>query len=141
MTLDVLLAPDVFVNASVALGSPPDQVVQRVLGQHPKECAVTKWILARIEAMLLAVPTFKDEAVEPQLRRIVELTRPVATDGEHGPDDWAGALVEAAKAAGVERVVTDHPDLLEQERVDGIEFVSTEAWLLEQALPPPPPAS
>ncbi len=139
MTLDVLLAPDVYVNASVALGSPPDQVVQRVLGRHQGQCAVTKWILERVRAMLHAVPEFKDESVGPQLQRIAELTRAVATDEHHDPEDWAAALVAAARAAGVRRVVTDHPDLVDMEQRDGIEFVPCEAWLLEQAVPPPPP--
>ncbi len=139
MALDVLLAPDVYVNASVALESPPDQVVQRVLGHHPGECAVTAWILERVRAMLHAIPEFKDESVGPQLRRIAELTRAVQVATAHGPEDWADALVEAARAAGVQRVVTDHPDLLEMEHRDGIEFVPCEAWLLERAVPPPPP--
>ena len=35
--VDIILAPDVYVNASVALGSPPEQVVRRVLGKHKGE--------------------------------------------------------------------------------------------------------
>ena len=32
----MILTPDVFVNASVALGSPPEQVIRRVLGPGKK---------------------------------------------------------------------------------------------------------
>jgi hypothetical protein len=35
--------------------------------------------------------------------------------------------------------VTDHPDLLELETSDGVEFMSSEAWLVEAATPPPAP--
>ena len=42
--MDILIAPDVFVNASVAGGSPPEQVARRVLGKEPKP-KTTKWVL------------------------------------------------------------------------------------------------
>jgi hypothetical protein len=48
-------------------------------------------------------------------------------------------LVASARAAGYKRVVTDHPDLADKVEEDGIEFLSSEAWLFEQTLPPPPP--
>jgi hypothetical protein len=35
--------------------------------------------------------------------------------------------------------MTDHPDLADKTEVDGIQFLSTEAWLLEATTPPPPP--
>jgi hypothetical protein len=35
--------------------------------------------------------------------------------------------------------VTDHPDLLSLESVSGVEFMSSEAWLVEAATPPPAP--
>ncbi|MFW5920215.1 MAG: hypothetical protein ACOCUS_00140 [Polyangiales bacterium] len=135
--IDVILAPDVYVNASVALKSPPEQVVQRVLAKHKGECGISKWILERAQQMLKAIPEFKDEAIKPQLQTIIDHTKLVDEDGQHDPNDWAAALVAAAKSAGVERVVTDHPDLLEKETVDGVEFLSCDAWLVEQTTPPP----
>jgi hypothetical protein len=35
-------------------------------------------------------------------------------------------------------VITDHPDLVDKE-ASGVEFMSTEAFLLELMTPPPPP--
>ncbi len=136
--MDVMLAPDVYVNASVALGSPPEQVVQRILGMHKGESTTTRWILDRVAAMLSAIPEFKKEAVDQQIALIKGLVKVVDTDGEHAPDAWQGALAAAAKAAGVSRVITDHPDLIEME-IPGVEFISSEAWLFEQKIPPPPP--
>ncbi|HEY2732513.1 MAG TPA: hypothetical protein VGI70_00935, partial [Polyangiales bacterium] len=63
----------------------------------------------------------------------------IPVSGDHGPDAWADALVAAARAAGATRVVTDHPDLLSIETAHGIEFMSSEAWLVEAATPPPAP--
>lgn len=137
--MDILLAPDVYVNASVALGSAPEQVVQRVLGKHPGKSKTTEWILERVRSMLAAVPEFKKAAVDEQVDRIRGLTQLLDGAGEFAPGAWREALVAAAKAAGVRRVVTDHPDLLELEAAEGVEFLSTEAWLLEAAMPPPPP--
>ncbi|MCS6797273.1 MAG: hypothetical protein NZ898_01870 [Myxococcota bacterium] len=134
-----VLGPDVLVNASVALGSPPERVVNRVLGQHRGESPTTEWILERMGAMLRRVESFRAEAVEQQVALVRSLTRVVADDRKLGPDAWVDALVSAARAGGVPRVVTDHPDLLERGEVGGIEFVSSEAWLLEQQMPPPPP--
>jgi hypothetical protein len=139
MAIDLLLAPDVYVNASVALKSPPEQVVQRVLGRHKGSAPASPWILARVEQMLKAIPEFKDEAIEPQLRTIRDHVKLVDESGDYGPDAWDEALVAAAKEAGVARVITDHPDLLEKETVDGVDFISTESWLVEQSMPPPPP--
>jgi hypothetical protein len=138
--VDVLLAPDVYVNASVALGSPPDKVVQRILGQHKGETSTTRWILKRVEAMLSSIPEFKPDAVRGQLEIIMGLVRIVEEEAEHGPDEWQTALLAAAKAAGAKRVITDHPDLLEVDD-DSVDFVSTEAWLIEQSMPPPPPGT
>ena len=137
--LDIILAPDVYVNASVALGSAPDKVVQRILGQHKGEGKTTEWILERVKAMLGSIPTFKKEAIDVQLSLIRELVEVIDAPGEFDPSDWEKGLVVAAKAAGVKRVVTDHPDLLEQSNADDIEFVSTDGWLVERSLPPPPP--
>jgi hypothetical protein len=136
--LTVLLAPDVYVNASVALGSPPDKVVQRLLGQKKGSTRTTQWILDRVSAMLSRIPEFKPDAVVKQVDLIKSLVTVVDAPGAFGPDAWVDALSAAAKAANVKRVITDHPDLL---AADGssIEFISTEAWLLEQAMPPPPP--
>lgn len=137
--MNVLLAPDVYVNASVALGSPPEKVVQRVLGRHKGETQVSEWVLARVLHMLSAIPEFKHDAVTEQLGLIRSLVK-VQTDGkDFAPGEWESALVDAAKRAGVNRVVTDHPDLLTKELSDGVEFVSTEAFLLELMTPPPPP--
>jgi hypothetical protein len=141
MALDILLAPDVYVNASVALGSPPEQVVQRVLGKHRGASKTTEWVLQRVRSMLAAIPEFKPDAVDSQLALIRGLVQVMQGGASFGPDAWAPALVDAAKRAGVARVVTDHPDLLEKESIDGVEFLSTEAWLLEARMPPPPPAS
>lgn len=139
--MDVLLAPDVFVNASVALGSPPEQVVQRVLGrQKGGKAKTTEWVLARVRHMLSSVPEFKKDAVDQQLSLIRSMME-VMADGNDSfaPGEWELALVAAAKQAGANRVVTDHPDLLEHEVTDGVEFVSTEAFLLELVMPPPAP--
>jgi len=135
----VILAPDIYVNASVALGSPPEQVARRVLGSPQNSGKTTEWILARVRQMLSGVPAFKDDAVENQLRLIRGLVQVLADDRPHAPEQWVEALTAAAKAAGVRRVVTDHPDLLEIETSDGVEFMSSEAWLLEVGTPPPPP--
>jgi len=140
--VDIVLGPDVYVNASVAIGSPPDKVVQRVLGQKKGQSKTTPWVLDRVAAMLNALTAsgvFKKEAVDQQVALIKQLVTVVEPSGKLGPDDWAAGLVATAKAAGAKRVVTDHPDLLAKEKVDGIEFISSEAWLLEQAMPPPPP--
>lgn len=140
--MNIVLGPDVYVNASVAVGSPPDKVVQRVLGVHKGESKTTAWVLDRVAAMLNALTAsgvFKKEAVEQQVALIKQLVALVEDGGKHGTEDWAPGLVAAAKAAKAKRVVTDHPDLLAKESVDGIEFISSEAWLLEQAMPPPPP--
>jgi hypothetical protein len=137
--MDIILAPDVYVNASVALGSPPEQVVRRVLGKHKGESKTTEWIMKRVEKMLLSLPTFKPDAVEQQVTLIKGFVQVVPTEGEFGPDAWKEALVAAAKAAGVQRVLTDHPDLLQLEAAEGIEFVPSEAWLVEVTTPPPAP--
>lgn len=135
--MNLILGPDVFVNASVALGSPPEQVVQRVLTAKTRS-KTTTWILDRVEAMLLAVPSFKKEAVKPQVDTIKKLVDLVEIES-FPAEAWKDALVASAKAAGVKRVVTDHPDLADQDPVDGVEFLSSEAWLVEQTTPPPPP--
>lgn len=137
--VDIILAPDVFVNASVAPGTAPDRVVQRVLGQHKGESRASEWVFARIESMLRAMPEFRDEAVAQQLKLIRSLV--IAVPGVDGFDAeaWDQALSATAKAAGVGRVVTDHPDLLRIESRDGIEFISSENWLLEATTPPPIP--
>lgn len=136
----VILGPDIYVNASVALGSPPEQVARRVLRTKASGVA-TEWILARVRQMLGRIPGFKDDAVEGQLALIRDLVQIQTEKSDHAPEAWAEALVAAAKLAGVRRVVTDHPDLLELENSEGVEFMSSEAWLLEAGTPPPPPSS
>jgi hypothetical protein len=138
--VNILLAPDVYVNASVAgAGLAPEQVVNRVLGNKKARHKTTSWVLDRVQAMLLAHPSFKEDAVEPQMKLIRDLVDLVETENEHGADSWKDALVTGAKAAGVTRVVTDHPDLADQTEVEGIEFLSSDAWMIEQQTPPPPP--
>lgn len=136
---NVLLAPDVYVNASVALGSPPDQVVQRTLGRKQGRTKTTEWVLARVRHMLSAVPEFKREAVDQQLGLIRSMVDVVELSEQFAPGEWERALLAAAKQADAKRVVTDHPDLLEKEHVDGVDFVSTETYLLELTTPPPAP--
>jgi len=137
--LDIILAPDVYVNASVALGSPPEHVVRRVLG-HSQKHKTTEWVLTRVEAMLHVLPAFKEDAVKAQMKTIRELVEIVEAD-EAGPDEWEKALVAAAKAAGVDRVVTDHPDLADKDEAEGIFFISSDAYMVELTTPPPPPGS
>jgi hypothetical protein len=137
--MEIILAPDIYVNASVALGSPPEQVVRRVLGARKGGTKTSEWILARVQHMLQAVPAFKGDAVTAQVDLIRGLVQIVPVSGDHAADAWADALVAAAHAAGAPRVVTDHPDLLRLESVDDVEFMSSEAWLLEAATPPPAP--
>jgi hypothetical protein len=138
--IDVILAPDVYVNASVAPGTPPDRVVQRVLGEHKGESQATDWVLARVESMLSSIPQFRHEAVRAQVDLVRSFVKVVPANGDFGPDAWEKALVASAKAAGVKRVITDHPDLLKAESASGVEFISCEAWLVEATLPPPLPA-
>ena len=139
--MDIILAPDVFINASVALGSPPESVVKRVLGKDDVKAISSDWILGRIEQMFSAMPEFKDDAVTAQMDLIRGLVETVNADGaaDFGADAWEEALVATAKKAGVDRVVTDHPDLLKMEESDGVEFMSTEAWMFEVMTPPPAP--
>ena len=136
---DVILGPDVFVNASVAPNTPPEHVTRRVLGGESK-AKTTEWILARIEGMLGNIEAFKKEAVTQQMDTIRGLVD-VVDDDDHGVDAWETALVSAAKAAQVGRVITDHPDLADKTEVDGIEFLSSDAWLVELTTPPPPPGT
>jgi hypothetical protein len=140
--MNVLLAPDVYVNASVALGSPPEQVVQRMLGRQNDKSGrakTTEWVLARVKHMLGALPEFKHDAVDKQLTLIRSLVDVVADGSQFAPGEWEAALVAGAQRTGVKRVVTDHPDLLEKEQSGGVEFVSSEAFLIELITPPPPP--
>ncbi len=88
--------------------------------------------------MLHALPEFKDDAVTEQMTAIRGLVEVVETD-EFFIEDWVQALVALAKAAGVSRVLTDHPDLLATGARQDVEFVSSDSWLVEQAAPPPPP--
>jgi hypothetical protein len=137
--VDIILAPDVYVNASVAPATPPDRVVQRVLGQHRGESKATEWILGRVAAMLAQLPAFKHDAVQGQVNLIRSFVKVVPGAESLKSEAWADALVASAQAAGVNRVVTDHPDLLRLESSRGVEFLSTEAWLVEVTTPPPPP--
>ena len=136
---DIILGPDVYVNASVALGSPPEHVVRRVL-KPGKKTKTTEWILARVEAMLNNVEAFKKEAVDQQMSTIRQFVD-IAEKDDHPSDEWKEGLVAAAKAAGVKRVITDHPDFADKDEIDGIELISSDAWLVEQTTPPPPPGA
>jgi hypothetical protein len=136
---DILLGPDVFVNASVALGSPPENVVKRVLGKPGAKHKTTEWVLARVEGMLGAIPSFKKESIQPQMQLIRNLVEIVTVPNEPAADQWEKGLVASAKAAGYARLVTDHPDLADKTESDGIAFLSSDAWLIEQTTPPPPP--
>jgi len=135
--MDVVLAPDIYVNASIALGSPPEHAVRRAFG-GPGKPNTSAWVMERVESMLNALPEFKDDAVKAQMTTIRGLVDIVET-GEFFIEDWNDALVALAKAAGVARVLTDHPDLLAAKSVQGVEFVSSDDWLGEQVRPPPPP--
>ena len=135
--MEIILAPDIYVNASVALGSPPEQVARRVLGKRGGN-KTSQWVLDRVQHMLAAWPAFKDDAVATQVALIRGLVE-VLTVPPLPSDAWADALVATAQAAGASRVVTDHPDLLALESLQGVEFISSEAWLLEAATPPPAP--
>ncbi|MGE0784531.1 MAG: hypothetical protein AB7S26_02505 [Sandaracinaceae bacterium] len=136
--MKVLLAPDVYVNASVAgAGLAPEQVVNRVLGNKTARQKTSAWVLDTAEAMLKAHPHFKKDAVDPQMKLIRGLVDIV--DANVDGADWQAALVKTANAAGVKRVITDHPDLADTTEVDGIEFLSSDAWMVEQITPPPPP--
>lgn len=137
--MKILLAPDVYVNASVAgAGLAPAQVVDRVLGNKQMRHKTSDWVLEMTEAMLKAHPHFKQEAVAQQMKLIRDLVD-VVEPGEHAADDWGAALVAAAQAANVTRVITDHPDLADKDEIDGVEFLSSDAWMIEQTIPPPPP--
>jgi hypothetical protein len=138
--IDVILAPDVYVNASVAPGTPPDHVVQRVLGKHKGESKSGGWVMTRVESMLGSIPQFRHEAVQAQMALIRSFVKVLPGQEDFGPDAWEKALAATAKAAGVRRVITDHPDLLKLESGSGVEFISSEAWLVEATLPPPLPA-
>ncbi len=135
--MDVLIGPDVFVNASVALGSPPEQVARRVLGKPGAKPKTTTWVLHWVDLMLSKAPGFRADHVKAQIDLIKGLVDVVETSTAEL--DWTKGLVASAKAAGVKRVLTDHPDLADKTEVDGIQFLSTEAWLLEATTPPPPP--
>lgn len=139
--MDMILAPDVFVNASVAPGTAADQVVQRVLGKHKGESQTSDWVMDRVSAILSSVPDFKAGAVQPQIELIGSLLGKRHKIAEFDAASWSEALVATATAAGAVRVVTDHPDLLEKEREGGIDFISTETWLLESTTPPPTPVT
>lgn len=135
--MDVVLAPDIYVNASIAFGSPPERAVRRAFGS-PSKPKTSKWVMERVESMLHALPEFKDEAVAQQMTTICGLVDVVETT-DFFIEDWKEALVALAKAAGASRVLTDHPDLLADKGVLGVEFVSSVDWLGEQVTPPPPP--
>ena len=134
--MDVVLGPDIYVNASVALGSPPEHAVRRAF-TGPEKPNTSTWVMERVESMLRAVPEFKDDAVAQQMGTIRNLVQLVDA-GDFLAEDWESALVALAKAVGVARVLTDHPDLVSRE-VSGIELISSDKLLSEQVTPPPPP--
>lgn len=133
-----MLGPDVYVNASVALGSTPEQVARRILGKDKKPKS-TEWIFGWVERLLAKAPGFKVESLKAQLDLIKGLVEIVPVKDKLEDGDWVKGLLASAKAAGVKTVVTDHPDLADKTEQDGIRFLSTDAWLLEQTTPPPPP--
>lgn len=137
--MNILLAPDIYVNASVAMGTPPEAVVQRVLGKHKGESKTSEWILGRVHQMLAALPEFKEDAVDAQIELIRGLVQVVDVNDDFDATNWEAALVATAKQADVKRVLTDHPDLLEKKTAEGVEFVASEDWLKEVATPPPVP--
>lgn len=137
-----VLGPDVYVNASVAPGESPEVVARNLLDQGGKRVKSSKWVLKQVANLLFALPEFKDDAVEVQISTIKELVDILEVEGEFGDDQWKEALVALAKAAEVNRVITDHPDLVDfDEPVDGIEFVTTDTWVVERSIPPPPPTA
>ena len=137
--MDVVLGPDIFVNASIALGSPPERAVRRAFG-GPARPKTSTWVMERVESMLHALPEFKDDAVAQQMATIRGLVEVVETK-DFSVEEWNEALVALAQAAGVARVLTDHPDLLADEGINGVEFISSDDWLGEQVTPPPPPGT
>ena len=116
--MDVVLAPDIYVNASVALGSPPEHAVRRAFG-GPSRPKASSWVMERVESMLHAMPEFKDAAVAEQMATIRGLVDVVPTE-EFYIEDWDKALVALAKAAGVGRGGTEYPDLLASKAVGGV---------------------
>ena len=113
--------------------------MRRVLG-HSAKHKTTEWVLARVEAMLHSLPAFKPDAVDAQMKVIRSLVE-IVDAADAGPTEWEKALVAAAKGAGVDRVVTDHPDLADKDEAEGILFISSDAYLVELTTPPPPPGS
>lgn len=137
--MELVLGPDVFVNASVAPGTPPEQIAQRVLGNAKHKITASRWVLERVEAMLGAHPAFRKDHLAEHMKLIGSLVTQAELDGKFEIGQWAEALAATAKAAKLDRVITDHPDLLEKGSHDGVDFESTESLLLEFAVPPPPP--
>lgn len=135
----VFLAPDVYVNASVAPDTAPDRVVALATEQGGKRVPCSPWVLRQVHAMLQALPEFKPDALRPQLEAIRNMVDLIEDQGTPDAASWESSLVAAAKASGADRVVTDHPDLLAAGEVGGIEFLSTDAWLVEASMPPPVP--
>jgi hypothetical protein len=134
----IVLGPDVFANASVAPGTDPDKVVQRTLGGKARQVSVTPWILDTIRFLLDKVPAFKHEALDKHIELIRSLVTVLDETEKHAPAAWGPALAAAARLAGTKTVVTDHPDLINKTEA-GIDFISTENFLVEVSLPPPPP--
>lgn len=137
--LDILLAPDVFVNASLAPGSAPEQLARRAFAGKGGKPKTTPWVMRWVETILSKTPGFKAESVTPQMDLIRGLVDVIDMKSVPEDADWAKGLVASAKAAGLKRVVTDHPDLADKTEVDGVQFLSSDAWLIEQTTPPPPP--
>jgi hypothetical protein len=63
---EVVLAPDIYVNASVALGSALERAACRAFAGRSKP-KTSAWVLERVKFMLHALPEFKDEAVHRQM--------------------------------------------------------------------------
>ncbi len=90
--------------------------------------------------MLVASGHFIENRVDEQMGLIRGLVEIVPVKVDFDIENWGEALKVAAEASGVVRVVTDHPDLLALSGGEqGIDYVSSDAWLVEQTTPPPPP--
>ena len=81
-----------------------------------RKVKATEWILSRVHDMLLLLPAFKKEAVDQQVELIRSFVDVIDEKATHKPGEWPEALAAAAKLAGLDFAVTDHPDLVERER-------------------------
>ena len=119
--MKILLAPDVYVNASVAgAGLAPAQVVDRVLGNKQLRHKTSDWVLDMTEAMLRAHPHFKQEAVGQQMKaNNYDFTGELASaavDNSMQPlllEDTTGRGHRTRRDAGAGLGVTDFEDIVD----------------------------